>query len=466
MGRFVLLSLLLSACLAGCGDAGAPSDAGGASPGAARLATSRTAGRAGPHAELACASCHRGDLADRGVAAVPGAACAASGCHADAGPAEVTVAGVTLPHRNHTDEAGSVAMSCAGCHSHQEGSEPLSGSTDACGLCHAEQLSGENPADCRQCHRSPAHEGQTSQGLDVPHEGMPWIEGECVRCHYDVAEPKTGVSPGTCGACHTDLESITARSIGEDLHPGHTDVACHACHGESSHRIVAMSSAVSLECSQCHVQAHVVEVSPSFPGSVTCNRCHGGVHVEQQRLVLGVIPGFPNARPSEKFVDGLTCRSCHVPVAPTEQQATVTGSPVSCSGCHRSEYATVLRWWNRGTEERTRLVDDYLRSVEARLPADPPPGAVEAMGDAEALLALVRDAGAQHNLPLAHRLFEASVERAGEAARAAGQAAPRAPDLGRLPRMGLCTYCHYRLDDPWQFGDMPGDFHREVLQRR
>jgi hypothetical protein len=466
MGRFVLLTaLLLAACLGeapprATGDSSATADDGpvGFATGVQEDARA--------HSDLACAACHRGDLADRSIDAVPPTACTASGCHADGGPSEVTVNGVTFPHPCHAGDQESVATSCAGCHYHDTGSQPLSGERDACGLCHAEELGGESPNDCRLCHQVPAHQGVTSQGLPVPHEGMPWIEGECLRCHYDVEAPSTGVDPSSCGSCHRDVESVTERSIGEDVHPAHTEVSCRSCHGEQSHRIVAMSSAVTLECSQCHGLAHGVEASPDFPRTTTCNGCHRAVHQVQQRLVLGVVPGYPNARPSEKFIDGLTCRSCHVAESVGNGGAPVTGSDVSCAGCHRPEFATVLSWWNEGTEQRVRLVEAFLRSAETRITEEAPAAARGALEDAWALWALVEQGGGQHNLPLAHQILTESVSAAEGAVREAGGAAPPAPELGRRPRAGLCTYCHYRLNDPWQFGEMSGAFHRDVLTRR
>ena len=447
MGRLLLLTLLLASC----------------APPEARVARGGTP----DHAGLACVACHSGELAHGRLATVPREGCAASDCHRDGGPARVRLATVVFEHRSHGGDTV-VAMTCAGCHGHDDGTEPLTASTDACALCHAAELGGDNGGDCRTCHARPEHEGTTSQGLPVEHTGLPWLGGECVRCHYDVSDPALHVETSRCLACHADLDAVTREGVGRDLHPTHTGVSCTSCHAEGGHRILAMSSAVDLQCGDCHLQVHDVEVTPDFPAPPTCNGCHRGAHAAQQRLVLGILPEDSAARPSEKFLDGLTCRSCHLPDARAAAGggAAVVGSSVSCTGCHRAEYATVLRWWNEGTRQRVGRVEGYVRVASAALsgaPADDP--AAQLLGEAGELLATVRDGGGQHNLQLAHRALARALERTVGAYRAAGRSVPAPPDLGREPREGLCSYCHFRLDDPWQLGEMSGAFHREVMRK-
>jgi hypothetical protein len=138
-----------------------------------------------------------------------------------------------------------VALSCAGCHTHSQGDEPLRVSVDGCALCHLSRLDGSEPADCRVCHQQPQHVALTSQALPIPHSALPWVETGCVRCHYDVAEPPTRVAMSTCAHCHGRDTTIIARGIATDLHPTHTSVSCTACHQGEAHRVRAMSSAVA-----------------------------------------------------------------------------------------------------------------------------------------------------------------------------------------------------------------------------
>lgn len=415
------------------------------------------------HAALACAECHDGPLADRGLAAVPAATCTASGCH-DAGvPGQVVVGSVVFSHRDHLD-AGEIPLGCAGCHRHDEGSEPVAATGATCGLCHHEELSGERPDDCRLCHADPAHVGTTSQSVAIPHEGLPWIEGGCLRCHYEVTHPVRAVSVQECASCHDDAESLTRESVGRTLHPDHTGVSCTACHEADNHRIESMSSAVTLECAACHAGEHGVEGTDPVRRTEACAPCHRDTHAPQQRLLLGV--ALQDARPAPHFSDGLTCGSCHAEagedglVAPAGSEASARALGDACVDCHRPEYRTVLAWWREGVEDRTARVARYLESAAVAVGADAP-GLVEA----RALLSEVREGAGAHNLPLTHRLFEEALARAGAAYRAEGRTPPSPPALGRPPREGLCTYCHYRVGEPGMTEEMDDAFHRAVMGR-
>jgi hypothetical protein len=371
------------------------------------------------HAQLACAACHQGGIADRELASVPPETCQGSDCHALDIPGEVVLSSVRFTHQGH----GSTETLAVGC-------------------------------------------GMTSQGLPVPHQGLPWIEGGCLRCHYAVARPVHEVSVARCAQCHEDATAATQAGIGEDLHPTHTSVGCGSCHEADNHRIEAMSSAVELECITCHHVEHDVEVGAVAMDSDACNECHRGVHVDEQRLLLGILPETPSAAPSDHFMDGLTCRSCHWEGDATTDHRT-RGSSEACVACHRPEYAIVFRWWTQGIEERTRLVERYVAGAESavagRAEADQ---AVKSFARARQLLTVIRTAGGQHNLPLTHRIFEDALAASADAYRLSGRGVPTPPQLGRAPRQGLCAYCHYRLREPGLTEGMDDAFHREVMGRR
>lgn len=422
---------------------------------------------ADPHAGLACAECHQGATADRALATVPSETCASSGCHDRGVPTVTWLASVRFEHARHASGDG-VAAGCAGCHTHDDGRAPLGSGAETCGLCHADQLSGARGADCRVCHEEPSHSGLTSQGVAVPHEGLPWIEGGCLRCHYEVAEPVHQVDLARCEACHDDVTRVTTQGIGEDLHPLHEASGCRSCHSEDEHRIEAMSSAVDLACSDCHESEHAVELRSAGVGAETCNQCHAGIHADAQRMLLGIVPMNGAAAPSDHFMDGLTCRSCHV--ARASAGTPLEGSAEACVGCHRREYATVARWWREGIAQRVGVVERYLTASGAATP-DGDPGAPaseagQAAARARALLGLVDTGGGMHNLALAHRMLEGALESAAEARRLSGRPVPSVPSLGRPPRQGICTYCHYRLDELGLTEGMDDAFHREVLGAR
>ena len=416
------------------------------------------------HAELACAACHQGPRGERGRASVPSSSCTAAGCHGDGGPAEVRVATVTFPHRDHAPD-GRVEPTCAGCHTHGEGDEALHASVDACALCHVAEVGGGDVNECRLCHQKPDHSRLTSQGVAVSHSALPHLEVGCVRCHYDVADPPTTVAAGECRQCHEDLESLNAAAVGRDLHPIHDGLTCTSCHESGTHHVRAMSSAVQLVCSDCHRQAHEVDVEPDgWAATSVCSDCHGTVHQPQQQLLLGVSPSG-EVLPSEKFLAGITCRSCHIPpsgaAASVDRATPIRGQAAACAGCHESEYATVLDWWLEGSRDRLASASAYLEAANRALA-----GVEAADRDLElaaGMVGLVARAGGQHNLELSDRLLRQSVERVQSAYRSAGRAPPPRPDMGRVPHSGLCSYCHYSPSEPWDFEAMSERFHETVL---
>ena len=475
MGRRFLLtaSATLVLALAACADPAADpgGDAGASGDGTSAVAPDMQVDR-GPHADgatlvgggvpmedgahagLACARCHDGAAIARGTR--PATADACRDCH-DSGVATVSLGGITIEHHDHGG-ADALVADCAACHTHPSGDLELGVTTTGCALCHAASLDGASAEGCRLCHTDPAHVALTSQNVPVMHSDLPWIGGECVRCHYDVGRPGTRVAGSTCAGCHRDVARITELGAGRDLHPSHTDVSCSSCHENVAHRIVAMSSAVELGCTQCHATVHDVARGSEFDAA-TCNGCHTAVHAAEQRLTLGVAPAGMAAMPGDKFLIGMTCRSCHV------QTAEGSTTSTSCVSCHSPEYAQVLRWWERGSAERIALTRTYVAgAATAAAPAGADSARIHAAA-ADSLLEFVRQGISAHNMPLSHRALEEAVARASAAYVAAGRSAPARPDLGRMPRMGQCTYCHYEWREPRFQLDMPDAFHRRVMSR-
>ena len=416
------------------------------------------------HPDLACVACHNGGLAASGLASVPGRTCLASDCHPDGGPAEVRLATVTFSHRNHADTAV-VKPSCAGCHSHARGGEPLTASVDGCALCHIREIDGREAQDCQECHAQTQHVALTSQGLPLPHGGLPWVENTCVRCHYDVAAPPTEVSVSRCQTCHVDADSITAQGMGTDLHPPHEGLACVACHSTGTHRILAMSSAVLLQCADCHATEHAVSLTHTWPDPATCNTCHGTAHVEEQALLLGVVPGSPQAAPAHKFLRGLTCSSCHVRIGDAPAPAApLRGQPGSCGSCHLPQYDQVVAWWRQGAAQRHQIVGRFLTRARADLRQAASDSTRLLLARADTIFDLLGRSGVHHNIELADRLYREVLSNAAAAYRTAGSAAPARPDLGPPARSGFCSYCHFRVNEPLLSREMPSDFHEQVFR--
>jgi hypothetical protein len=445
MGRTLLL-IALTALVSACGEA-----AGG-------FVSEPT------HPDLACNACHRGPTADRQVASVPASTCTASQCHQNGGPLEVTMGTVTWRHRAHGDTTV-MSPDCSGCHVHETGSGPLVATTSACSFCHAEEISGSAAGDCRSCHQGMEQEVMASQGVTIDHASIPWIETGCIRCHYDVADPTVEVHLSECAGCHRDVTRVAEAGMGTNLHENHGTVGCTSCHADSPHQVQAMSSAVELNCADCHAltpgldQAHLEE-EPGWEDWAGCGGCHEDSHSGQQAMVLGVGPHV-GIQPDFKFLQGMTCRSCHVQDDSTPRQtaAGVNGSLNSCASCHPAAYGQIPGWWDTGARQRLDRARAYLDAVERQAGAD-------VTAEAREVVEFVAQGGVVHNVSLLDSGLREAMAMAASAATAAGVNPPSQPDFGRRARPGLCAHCHFEIGSTWVTRDMPEDFHREVMDRR
>jgi len=480
--HLLLIGLLLA--LAGCGAETAESTA----PEGDVLAAIATAGVPSPsfasvadvqeassmeqgHAELACASCHDGELPpDRDVPVATTSGCLASGCHTDGGPPRVQVnATTTLPmHANHPGLGGQTRMECAQCHTHPSGTAPLRADINGCGLCHVDQLDADPAGECTTCHVTPQQRPLTSQALAVPHSDVPWIEGGCVRCHFSVApEPEMIFVATGCTSCHADdgdaalawlADPVTGDLPTDSIHAGHTRVTCSSCHVTPSHRIEGMSSAVGLVCADCHAVSHELESREIAAG--VCVTCHTDTHQAQQGMVLGLVPWqSEEIRPSVKFAAGITCRGCHgvAEVDFEHPDTALSGDPDRCVSCHLPEYRTVLDWWKDGGDQR---VDRARRWVEAA--RDDGGADEESVTAALSRIAFVEEGALVHGPRLGDRILRDAVQLV----IAGMDSPPEPPALGSPPREGLCSYCHMDPDAQWSLDEMPDDFHRDALSRR
>jgi hypothetical protein len=325
----------------------------------------------------------------------------------------------------------------------------MSSEVSACALCHFDALAARPESRCATCHPQPRHVRTTSQGVLIAHAQLDDARVPCTRCHYQLVEGTTRVDTSRCSACHAGETANAPMMSADTLHSGHEGYRCEACHEPVIHRVVAMSTSVELRCTDCHASRHRRPIpSDTVPGS-RCGECHEGVHADEQRLILGLLPGEP-IRPSPMFMGGVTCASCHVvPGAPPPRPgASLVATQASCTGCHGPEWAGILDRWRRGFERRDRRVAGYVRAAAAAvadtsLPAD----ARSRVAEARRLLSFVRDAGPLHNLPTTDRLMRRALQLAEGAYQTAGISPPDAPPLGPPVRSGSCISCHYGVEE-------------------
>ena len=425
-GRSAWVALALSAALGGC-------------------ARQRPAAKS-PHAGVACVGCHRGGPTPSGRAGVPDVACAARACHPSGGPDTAHIAMVSFRHAAHPMSANR-SVPCAACHTHDPGSTVLRADSSTCALCHFTQLASSRDSGCATCHPRPMHTPLTSQGVPLSHAMLQQARVPCTRCHYRVVEGDTTVAVARCAACHTakppaKLPPATA------AHAEHPELACRSCHAPIVHRVVAMSGSIDLACLDCHDRRHRPGLPVDSSRTAQCADCHAGVHAEQQRLMLGLMPGEA-LRPSLMFMGGVTCRSCHVsPDAPPPRPGTgLKPSATVCVGCHGAPWRGVLARWDRGYQRRRGWIDAYLRAAEANLGGRGSAAALARLAEARGLMAFVEKAKPAHNLAAADQVMRQALRLADQAYRLAGRAAPAAPELGPEVRTGSCVACHYGIEE-------------------
>jgi predicted CXXCH cytochrome family protein len=343
------------------------------------------------------------------------------------------------------------AVPCAACHTHREGSTVLRADSTTCALCHFADVSGPRDAGCATCHPAPKHMATTSQGVPLSHPMLSQAHVPCARCHFRLIEGDTTVVVARCAACHTARPPAKLPPA-DSAHARHPELSCRSCHTGVVHRVLAMSGSIALECMDCHDRRHRRSIPADTSRTAKCSDCHAGVHAEQQRLILGVMPGEALS-PSLMFMGGVTCRSCHVsPEGPRPKPGmSLKPGAAVCVGCHGSAWSGVLARWERGYQRRDGWIGEYLRAAEASLggagsPAAPP-SALARLAEAKGLMAYLRRAGPAHNLSASDRIMRHALELAADAYRSARREVPPVPELGPEVRPGACISCHYGIEE-------------------
>jgi hypothetical protein len=400
-----------------------------------------------PHDGVACVGCHRGGATASGRAGVPDEACTARGCHPNGGPDTARIAMVRFRHSAHPmSEKRSVP--CAACHTHVPGSTDLVPDSTTCALCHFDEVSGTRDTGCATCHPNPRHVQMTSQGVPLPHAMLQQARVPCTRCHYRVVTGDTTVALARCAACHA-AKPPTQLPPADSVHARHPELSCRTCHSRVEHRVVAMSGSITLQCLDCHDRRHRPGLPVDSSKTAKCDDCHAGVHAEQQRLMLGLMPG-ESLRPSLMFMGGVTCRSCHVtPDAPRPGPGqSLMPNAAACVGCHGPAWHGVLARWDRGYQRRRTRIDAYLVAAESALDVPgTPPDALARLAEARGLMAFVQRARPAHNLTAADQIMRQALALAGEAYRLSHHSVPAPPELGPPVRPGSCVSCHYGVEE-------------------
>lgn len=236
----------------------------------------------GKHRDVACDTCHGGDLYDEDI----GTDCVSC-------------------HRNDDQHRGQYGEKCDSCHrtagwgktkfNHDSETDfPLRGkhSDLLCSACHRGELEQEElGTECVDCHKdNDVHEGKQGEACANCHNEQGW--GGEIRFEHDMSNfPLIGM---------------------------HAVAPCEACH------LSAVFEDASLECNECHSDddVHELKLSPR------CEICHNPNawslwefnHNEQTEFVL------------DGGHEGLVCEACH-----TQPVKKKISQSMSCNACHRDD---------------------------------------------------------------------------------------------------------------------------------
>jgi len=233
----------------------------------------------GKHRQVACDTCHGGNLFDQDIG---------TGCIAC--------------HRNDDEHKGQYGERCDACHGtgdwgkvkfdhDKETGFPLKGRHTKllCSACHRGELNDETlGSNCLDCHKSDdVHEGKQGEDCASCHNEKNWAEN--VRFEHDMTRfPLIGmhvVAP--CEECHlsavfTDA-AITCNECHErdDIHKQRLGPKCEVCHNPNAWSLWEFDhntrtgfkldgSHESLDCHACHTQP----VRKKINQTTSCNGCH------------------------------------------------------------------------------------------------------------------------------------------------------------------------------------------------
>jgi Cytochrome c7 and related cytochrome c len=222
-------------------------------------------------------------------------------------------------------------VNCVSCHRHvsDEGrtGAPSLPSTEDCKSCH------QKPHDsrpCNGCHGEPALREDVALArsqLRFEHrKHMKSVDGDCVRCHAELAKSDVGApmpKMGSCFGCHEHKDQWTLRDCDGchvDLSAEETLPVSHLVHDGDWIREHGVRAASARDlCASCHSErscasCHGVGTVPALPAKIAFDEVRlEGIHRA----------GFSARHSLEARANPGLCSSCH--------------SDQSCLGCHAKQ---------------------------------------------------------------------------------------------------------------------------------
>ncbi len=313
-------------------------------------------------AKVNCGTCHTEEAADlpKSIHAALGVQ-ACTSCHGSAHDLQPA--------------AGLLPKLCITCHSDEvkgflasvHGAAAKRGDPDAptCQSCHGpvhKILAAEDPASpvakknqpdtCGECHSNPSflatHQipfAHPVESYKLSVHGRAVAAGNleaatCSDCHgsheiYAARDARSKINhwnvPATCGACHSEIETIYAESVhGQAVANGASGApVCTDCHGE--HVILAPNEPESL-------------VNAGRVSFVTCGRCHGNESLNARYdLPIDRVPSYADSfhgleaqAGSQTVANCASCHGVHNIFPPSDPRSTVNPANLAhtCGACH------------------------------------------------------------------------------------------------------------------------------------
>jgi cytochrome b subunit of formate dehydrogenase/nitrate/TMAO reductase-like tetraheme cytochrome c subunit len=287
---------------------------------------------------FACVDCHK-DIKSSPHETTPAKITCAQ-CHSEAQAA--------YQHSFHATAKkpdGGVPATCVDCHGGAHTILPASDPKSpiyhsnipaTCGTCHAQKFLMESTGNSAQpfvSYQESVHGRAVKNGSQNA--------AVCTDCHgaHDILPANDARSlinkfnvPGTCGRCHSQVQSVFMQSIhGQALARGNgLAPVCTDCHG--LHTIKAPSDPNS-------------SVSDQNLSSTTCARCHQGVRLTQEFGVMGnrvstYLDSYHGLASKGGSVIVANCASCHgvhniLPSSDPRSTINPANLDVTCGQCHK-----------------------------------------------------------------------------------------------------------------------------------
>jgi nitrate/TMAO reductase-like tetraheme cytochrome c subunit len=334
-------------------------------------------------------------------AEIPDNTCARSGCHEMQNIKDSTYnfKGVEFSHKNHLNEQKrGKTLKCTSCHSQVVQGTHIEVTEATCFNCHFKKSDDpehkyDKLADCKTCHNLESKPKTVLANLRYDHTNVVANKFNCGDCHSQVVRGKGEVGKERCYQCHFESDRLEKFDDIEFIHSTHIkkhSMKCFTCHNQIEHKVFEMDPSEPPDCQGCHTNAHSSTVS-LFTGQ-------NGFAVEKS--------------PSAMFLNGISCRGCHIFHEMDKMDITTSKSgSKSCEKCHGKGYDKLIMQWKEGTQKRLITINAIHKTVKSIISSSSSKNksqAEELLMQAEHNIRIVEIGKSVHNIQFADKLLIAA----------------------------------------------------------